>query len=63
MSSSTVEDLAFVAWMESLPGHAEYAARMGDEAYTAWASDCRENGEDDSEEAYTAYLEGFFPDD
>lgn len=61
--ATTAEDLAYIAWQESLPGHRDYAERVAQEAYEAWASDRREDGEDDSEEAYADYLEGFLPDE
>jgi subtilase family serine protease len=59
---SVNEDLAYVGWMDEQFGSEQIDA-MVEEAYQTWASDRREDGEDDSRDAYTDYLERGLPDD
>ncbi len=59
------EDLAYVAWMDAdyerwARVHADVIA---EELYQEWAEDRRDDGEDDSRDAYDAYLESMLPDD
>lgn len=50
------QDKAYEAWAR------EHADTLAQEAYEAWASDRREDGEDDSQEAYEEYIESCLPD-
>lgn len=51
------DDEQYAAWERE---HADTIAR---DAYEAWASDARADGEDDSEDAYVAHLERMMPDE
>jgi hypothetical protein len=62
MNPTTREDLAYVAFMDAQFGEEQIDA-MNREAYERWAEAQRDELEDDSEEAYLAYLEMALPDD
>ena len=50
------EDAAYEQWA------AEHAEQLVEDAYREWASDRREDGENDSREAYDQWLESQIPD-
>lgn len=58
---------AYEETMYSSPAFLAWQAQQEEEQYEAnflaWSADQRENGEDDSRDAYETYLEGFLPED
>ena len=64
-ATTTTEDLAYVAWQDEQRASFErdHIDSLVEEAYQTWAIDRREDGEDDSREAYDDYLDSLLPDD